>query len=150
MSRSEMMSRIRSKDTAPEMILRQGLYTRGLRFRLHRKDLPGRPDIVMPRFNAVLFIHGCFWHAHNDCRFHRIPATRVEFWTEKLMRNRARDEQVRGTLHQAGWRVLTVWECATRSITADALLDLVIDWLRSDAMTGEISEFRHGAKKNIV
>jgi DNA mismatch endonuclease (patch repair protein) len=140
MSRSEMMSRIGSKDTAPELILRKGLHARGLRFRLHRKDLPGRPDIVLPRYNTALFIHGCFWHAHEDCRYFRLPATRMEFWSKKLMGNRIRDNQARTKLLQLGWRVLTVWECATRAVSADVLSERVIGWLRSDALNGDISE----------
>jgi len=107
------MSRIRGRDTKPEMILRRGLHALGLRFRLHRKDLPGRPDLVFPRYRAVIQVHGCFWHGH-DCPMFKWPATRAEFWKEKIVGNRRRDRASLGALHESGWRVLVVWECALR------------------------------------
>lgn len=107
------MSRIRGKDTKPELMLRRGLHAQGFRFRLHRKDLPGRPDLVFPGRRAVIFVHGCFWHGH-DCPMCKMPATRPEFWCVKIGKNRERDQQVVSTLAAAGWRVMTVWECALR------------------------------------
>ena len=107
------MSRIRGRDTKPELILRRGLHALGLRFRLHRKDLPGKPDLVFPRYRAVIQVHGCFWHGH-DCPMFKWPATRAKFWKEKIVGNRRRDRAALGALHESGWRVLVVWECALR------------------------------------
>lgn len=107
------MSRVRGADTIPEMVVRRGLHARGLRFRLHRKDLRGRPDLVFPKYRAVIFVHGCFWHAH-ECPMFRWPKTRRQFWQEKISKNRERDRLVRSYLKDQGWRVLTVWECALR------------------------------------
>jgi DNA mismatch endonuclease, patch repair protein len=109
-----MMSGIRGRDTRPEKMLRSGLWQRGLRFRLHAR-LPGRPDLVFPRWRTVVFVHGCFWHAHTNCRFFRLPSSRVDFWREKLTKNRERDASSIERLIAAGWRVVVVWECALRS-----------------------------------
>lgn len=108
--RSERMSRIRSRDTKPEIWVRKALHAEGFRFRLHRGDLPGRPDIVLPKYNAVVFVHGCFWHAHH-CQKQRIPATRSEFWNSKFEANVQRDTRNTKALRNAGWRVYKVWEC---------------------------------------
>jgi DNA mismatch endonuclease (patch repair protein) len=107
------MSRIRGGDTKPEMIIRRGLHARGLRYRLHCKGLPGRPDLVFPKFRAAVFVHGCFWHSHG-CVLSKLPATREEFWRKKLDANVARDRAAINTLCSQGWRVLVVWECALR------------------------------------
>jgi DNA mismatch endonuclease, patch repair protein len=107
------MSRIRGRNTTPELLLRRGLHARGLRFRLHRRDLAGRPDLVFPRFRAVVFVHGCFWHGHG-CRLFTMPKTRPEFWQDKIGRNSERDARASAALQASGWRVLTVWECALR------------------------------------
>lgn len=107
------MSRIRGKDTKPEMLLRRWLHATGLRYRLHVRSLPGCPDLVFPRFRAVIFVHGCFWHGHS-CRLFRLPDTRRDFWKEKITRNRLRDQLALERLQVGGWRVLTVWECALR------------------------------------
>jgi DNA mismatch endonuclease (patch repair protein) len=109
--RSWNMSRIRSTNTAPEKLVRSMLHRMGYRFSLHRKDLPGRPDIVMPKHNTVIFVHGCFWHRHSGCNQGRIPATRREFWEKKLTGNAERDKQHQRELRKLGWRVITVWEC---------------------------------------
>lgn len=109
--RSAVMSKIRGKDTKPEKILRSALFKSGYRFRIHRKDLPGKPDIVLPKYNAIIFVHGCFWHYHADCREGRIPSTNSKFWEEKLQKNIIRDQQHNLKLQEAGWRVMTVWEC---------------------------------------
>jgi DNA mismatch endonuclease (patch repair protein) len=111
--RSFNMSRIRGRDTKPELHLRRGLHARGFRFRLHRRDLPGRPDIVFPSRHAAIFVHGCFWHGH-DCPMCRLPATRPAFWRAKIEKNRARDQKAVGALTTSGWRTLIVWECALR------------------------------------
>lgn len=111
--RSFNMSRIRGRDTKPELQLRRGLHAAGLRYKLDARDLPGRPDLVFPRHRAVAFVHGCFWHGH-DCPHFKLPATRTEFWTDKIQKNRARDARAVTALLAADWRVLTVWECAFR------------------------------------
>lgn len=112
-SRSALMGRIGSKDTAPEMIVRRLLHRLGYRFRLHRKDLPGTPDIVLPGRKVAIFVHGCFWHAHG-CKIGRPPKTRPEFWGPKLERNRERDARNSTALTTSGWTVETVWQCETR------------------------------------
>lgn len=112
--RAERMSRIRSQDTRPELMVRRFLHAAGFRYRLHARNLPGRPDIVLPRYRAVVFVHGCFWHAHS-CQKGRIPASRPEFWEEKFLANKRRDRRNRVALRKAGWRVFTVWECSLTS-----------------------------------
>jgi DNA mismatch endonuclease (patch repair protein) len=107
------MSRIRGTNTKPEKLLRSALHATGLRFRLHRRDLPGRPDIVFVRQNAVVFVHGCFWHDHG-CSYSKLPATREAFWKAKLAGNKLRDQRAIQDLRNAGWRVIVVWECALR------------------------------------
>jgi len=119
-SRSALMSRIGSKNTAPELIVRRLLHRLGYRFRLHRKELPGTPDIVLPGRKTVIFVHGCFWHAHG-CKIGRPPKTRPEFWGPKLARNRERDEDKAAKLVEMGWEVVTVWQCETRDPEALAL-----------------------------
>ncbi|MES0171904.1 DNA mismatch endonuclease Vsr [Mesorhizobium sp. M0006] len=108
------MARIRSKNTQPEMIVRRALHSLGKRFRVHRTDLPGSPDIVLPRHRIVVFVHGCFWHRHPGCRLSSVPKTRVNFWTEKFELNVQRDVRKAAALQALGWRVVTVWECETR------------------------------------
>lgn len=114
--RSWNMGRIRGGDTAPERVVRSTLHALGLRFRLHRRDLPGRPDIVLKRWKTVVFVHGCFWHRHKGCRFAYTPKSRIEFWSAKFAGNVERDARANATLQREGWRVITVWECeaATR------------------------------------
>ncbi len=113
--RSEVMSLVRSKNTKPELFVRSLLHRMGYRFRLHRKDLPGKPDIVLPKYRAVIFVHGCFWHQHPGCKKATLPKQNAEFWKDKLEGNVRRDEQARHRLEEAGWRVLVVWECEAKS-----------------------------------
>ncbi|MTV39946.1 very short patch repair endonuclease [Duganella radicis] len=113
-ARSAVMSRVRGKDTRPEMIVRKLVFAAGYRYRLHVRTLPGSPDLVFPSRRKVIFVHGCFWHRHENCSLARIPKSRVEFWTEKLNGNRARDERAFQALAQAGWEVLVLWECELR------------------------------------
>ncbi|AXA74359.1 very short patch repair endonuclease [Achromobacter xylosoxidans] len=120
-TRSRMMSNIRGKNTAPERAVRKAAHALGYRFRLHRKDLPGSPDLVFPSRNTAIFVHGCYWHRHEGCRYCYTPKSNVDFWTQKFNRNVARDERVREELEQRGWRVITIWECET--INKDALRD---------------------------
>ena len=112
--RSEIMSRIQGRDTVPEVVVRRTAHRLGFRFRLYRKDLPGRPDLVFPRFRAIVFVHGCFWHRHDGCRFAYTPRSRVRFWTEKFRQNVARDRRTEDALRNLGWRVMVIWECETR------------------------------------
>ena len=113
--RSANMRRIRSKNTGPEMALRRLIHRLGYRFRLHKKDLPGKPDLVFSSRRKVIFVHGCFWHQHAGCREGRIPGTRREYWEGKLRRNRTRDAENQARLEESGWRVFTVWECSLRN-----------------------------------
>ena len=134
-----MMGRIGSRDTKPEMIIRRGLHRLGFRFRLHGKDLAGKPDIILPKYQAVIFIHGCFWHAHQSCPYFRLPKTRTDFWVEKLAKNTERDARSTRKLIGLGWRVLTVWECSTRTIPAEKLAIRIAEWLQGDEISGEIA-----------
>ncbi|NHN91653.1 very short patch repair endonuclease [Acetobacter sicerae] len=138
--RSRMMSGIRGKDTKPEMVLRQGLHALGFRFRLHDRKLPGTPDLVFPKYHAVILVHGCFWHGH-DCHLFRLPGSRTEFWRTKIDRNRAVDVRTQLALRNAGWRVGTVWECAMRGkgrLSMENILEACSAWLKSDASELEI------------
>ena len=111
LTRSQVMSRVRSKDTGPELLVRKALWGAGLRYRLHYKSIPGRPDLVVADRHAVVFVHGCFWHRHESCPRNRTPKTRVEWWTAKLARNRERDFEVRSLLEASGWHIFIIWEC---------------------------------------
>ena len=113
-TRSRMMSGIRGKDTRPERLVRSALWKRGLRFRLHVRDLPGRPDIVLPKWKTVIQVQGCFWHGHAGCRYFKLPGTRREFWKDKIESNRVRDKGALAELENLGWRYIIVWECALR------------------------------------
>jgi len=129
------MSGIRGKNTKPEMMIRRGLHARGFRYRLHCK-LPGKPDICLPKYKAVIFVHGCFWHGH-DCHLFKWPSTRPEFWRDKIGRNRAVDERTLVALRTDGWRTARVWECALKGKhrhPADMTLDCLARWLNSDAV----------------
>ncbi|HEV2155805.1 very short patch repair endonuclease [Bradyrhizobium sp.] len=131
--RSRMMAGIRGAHTNPEMLLRRGLFAKGFRYRLHAKGLPGKPDMVFPRYNAVLFAHGCFWHGH-DCNLFKIPSTRPEFWKAKIARNREVDARNEAALREAGWRCGVVWECALKGRTRlsyPAVVSQCSSWLRS-------------------
>lgn len=129
--RSVLMSRIRSKNTKPEVTVRRMLHARGLRFRLHRRDLPGKPDIVLPRHRLAILIHGCFWHQHDGCRLASKPKSRVEYWTPKLAGNVRRDLEAQAALRALGWRVEIIWECEVRSAQAiEARLNEILSTLQ--------------------
>jgi DNA mismatch endonuclease (patch repair protein) len=113
--RSANMAAVRSKDTAPELRVRKVAHRMGLRFRLHRRDLPGSPDIVLPKHRLVVFVHGCFWHQHDGCNRAKLPKTRVGFWHAKLKKNVERDARHSDALVRSGWRVLVIWECSLRA-----------------------------------
>ncbi|MCK6685882.1 MAG: very short patch repair endonuclease [Thermoanaerobaculia bacterium] len=134
-----MMAGIKGRDTKPEVLIRKALFAAGFRFRLHRKDLPGSPDIVLPGRRVAVFVHGCFWHAHPGCRYAKTPATRREFWEAKLAANAERDRRARDALLSSGWRVLVVWECATRSTAVrNALPELLKCWMDGSATIGAL------------
>ena len=134
-TRSRMMSGIRGKDTKPELIIRKVLFRKGFRYRLHDKKLPGKPDIVLPKYHSVIFVHGCFWHGHN-CHLFKWPKTRPAFWKKKIKRNREVDKRNYKKLREEGWYILTVWECALKGKTCRPLEKLIVDiakWLKSGA-----------------
>jgi DNA mismatch endonuclease (patch repair protein) len=140
--RSYCMSRIRGKDTKPEHIIRRGLFALGFRYRLHRRDLPGCPDLTLPKYRAVIFIHGCLWHGH-ECHMFKWPSTNADFWRRKITTNRANDSKTMARLKELDWRVLTVWECAVRGrgrLNPDKLLSRAAAWLlssrRADVIQG--------------
>ena len=134
-----MMAGIQGKNTKPELIVRRMLFASGYRFRLPRRDLPGAPDIVMTGRKVAVFVHGCFWHRHQGCRFAKMPATRPEFWKAKLEANVARDDRAFEKLRALGWRVLCVWECATRDAEVAAGLQAAMSsWIEGGEPFGEI------------
>ena len=139
--RSEVMSRIRGKNTKPEYFVRSGLHRLGFRFRLHVRDLPGKPDLVLPKFQAVIFVHGCFWHKH-ECYLFKWPQTRAQFWQEKILRNAENDLINSSKLVSEGWRVGIIWECSVtgkNKLPQSELTKRISDWLYSNQATLEIS-----------
>lgn len=138
--RSRMMAGIKGKNSQPEVMVRRLLFAAGYRFRLHRRELPGTPDIVMPGRKIAIFVHGCFWHLHQGCRYAKMPATRPDFWKAKLQANVDRDRRSVEKLNEMGWRVLCVWECAMHDAeTAASLQDSLRRWIDGGARIGEIS-----------
>lgn len=138
--RSRMMAGIRGKDTKPELLLRSALHQAGFRFKLHERTLPGRPDLVFPRYGAVLFVHGCFWHGHR-CHLFKWPSTRAEFWREKISRNKKIDKRAVVSLRKSGWRIGIVWECALKGrerLDPPQVIAECTTWLRSDTPQLEI------------
>ncbi|MFS8123286.1 very short patch repair endonuclease [Rhizobium sp. BR 250] len=138
--RSRMMSGIRGKDTKPELLVRKALHAAGFRYRLHERTLPGKPDMVFPKYSAVVFVHGCFWHGH-DCHLFRMPSTRTEFWQAKISGNVARDVRAITLLRETGWRVGTVWECALKGrekLPVDDIAATLAVWLRGETPELEI------------
>lgn len=130
-TRSKNMAAITGKDTRPEIWVRKALHRRGYRFRLHDQRLPGKPDIVLPKYRAIIFVHGCFWHGHG-CHQFRWPATREAFWRSKIEGNRRRDQSVVAQLREDDWRVLTVWECGLKGrlrLEAETLTNLISRWI---------------------
>lgn len=115
-TRSRMMAAIRGKNTGPEIVVRRYLHALGYRFRIHRKDLPGKPDIVMPKLRTCIFVHGCFWHRHPDCRYAYTPKSRLDFWLPKFAKNVERDLAAQSALRELGWNLVIIWECETKKI----------------------------------
>lgn len=139
-----MMAGIRGKNTKPELLIRKALHARGFRYRIHCKDLPGNPDMCFPKYRAVIFVHGCFWHGH-DCHLFKWPKTRPEFWSAKIARNREVDALAEQRLLAEEWRMATVWECALKGKTRLPLEDVVASlerWLQSDESSLEIEGAR--------
>jgi len=136
-TRSRMMSGIRARDTRPEMQVRQILHRMGFRFRLHVRKLPGTPDIVLPRWRAVIFVHGCFWHGH-DCPYFRLPKTRTDFWREKIIQNQHNDHRAVQSLRAAGWRIGIVWECALRGANRNV-----------DNVARQLERWLHGQENEV-
>lgn len=130
-TRSRIMSSVGQRDTGPEMKLRRALHKRGYRYRLNVKTLPGSPDIVLPRFKAAIFVHGCFWHVHG-CKYSTVPSSRKKFWADKFRVNKRRDRRNIEALQKAGWRVMVVWECTMRSGVDDRVVCRVVRWLKSN------------------
>ena len=121
--RSYNMSRIRSKDTKPEILVRSYLFSKGLRFRKNDKRYPGSPDVVLPKYKTVVFVHGCFWHLHEGCKYAVMPKSNVDFWKKKLYRNKERDEENQNKLEEMGWNVITVWECELKKDKREQTLE---------------------------
>ena len=116
------MSRIKGKNTKPEMLVRRFLHANGFRYKLHDKTLPGKPDIVLPKYKTVIFIHGCFWHGHEGCKYYIVPKTRTEWWLNKINGNIANDEKALKALKKEGWKIITLWECNLKPSTIDRTL----------------------------
>jgi len=150
-TRSKNMAAVSGKNTKPELLIRKGLHRRGFRYRLHDRKLPGKPDMVFPKYNAVIFVNGCFWHRH-DCHLFKWPSTRIEFWESKINGNKARDIETVKQLKSMGWRVLTVWECSLKGKTRlppDDLLSIVSNWIVEGADEREVRG-RHSGSKRII
>lgn len=129
--RSYNMSQIRSKDTKPEILVRSFLFSKGLRFRKNDKRYPGSPDIVLPKYKTIVFVHGCFWHLHEGCKYAVMPKSNVDFWQKKLYRNRERDENNKNILEEMGWKVLIVWECQLKKDNIQQTLNTLYDQITS-------------------
>ncbi len=129
-TRSYNMSRIRAKDTKPEMIVRKYLFSRGFRYRLHDRKLPGKPDLVLPKFRTVIFVNGCFWHGHEGCKYFVLPKNNQDWWLRKINRNRELDEKNTGELNRSGWRVITIFECELKNGKLESTLENTIRRIR--------------------
>lgn len=142
--RSQMMSGIRAKNTKPELVIRKNLFAEGFRYKLHDQKLPGKPDLVFPKFKTVIFINGCFWHGH-DCDLFRMPSTNRDFWEIKINANKSNDLKNYDLLLASGWRIVTIWECAIkgrRKLDFKSLIGLVSEFLRNDSGAASC-EFKH-------
>lgn len=128
-TRSYNMSQIKGKDTQPELLVRKFLFANGLRYRLHVKNLPGKPDIVLRKYKTVIFVHGCFWHGHEGCKYFKIPDTRTDWWKEKIGKNKANDEKNKFALQSSGWKIITVYGCELKKKVKDETLRNVLTQL---------------------
>lgn len=129
--RHNCMSHIRSKNTRPELLVRQALWHNGFRYRLHVRDLPGKPDIVLPKFHTVIFVNGCFWHGHDGCKYFVVPKSNAAFWKEKILSNKSRDLRDERELTAAGWRVITIWECELKKEFIERTIEQLLQSLLS-------------------
>jgi len=139
--RSRNMAAVKSKNTQPELMIRRGLHSLGFRYRLHRRDLPGRPDMVFPKYKAVILVNGCFWHGHK-CQLFKLPETRTDFWRTKIDENKMRDSRNLEKLSRMGWRVLSIWECSLKSrsrLSKDEVIGETSRWLLSEIENKEIT-----------
>ena len=143
--RKYCMSLIRGKNTKPEILVRKGLHARGFRFRLHNKKLPGRPDIVLPKYGVAIMVNGCFWHGHKGCRYATKPKTNIEFWETKIARNRHRDEVTTAHLEALGWTVMTIWECELRN--SSQLVDRLNALAEEIRYAGEVKRIKDMNKR---
>jgi DNA mismatch endonuclease (patch repair protein) len=124
--RSFNMSRIKGKDTKPEMLVRRWLHTHGYRYRLHDKTLPGKPDIVLPKYRSLIFVHGCFWHGHHNCKYYVVPKTSTDWWLNKINTNKANDTKAIKALKKDGWKIITVWECDLKTAKLEKTLNKLL------------------------
>lgn len=141
-TRSKNMAAVSGKNTKPELLIRKALHRRGFRYRLHDKNLPGKPDLVFPKYKAVIFVNGCFWH-HHDCHLFTWPSTRKDFWKSKIEANKTRDIEAIKQLRSMGWRVLTIWECSLKGksrLPAETLISIVSNWIVSETGEQEVRE----------
>ncbi|MBX9784221.1 MAG: DNA mismatch endonuclease Vsr [Chitinophagaceae bacterium] len=122
-TRSYNMSQIRSSNTKPELLVRKFLQAQGFRYSLHNKKLPGKPDIVLRKYKTIIFIHGCFWHGHSNCKYFKIPKTRTQWWTDKIATNKANDVKARKALKKEGWKVMVIWECKLKKGKVEKTLE---------------------------
>lgn len=130
--RQKCMSHVKSKNTKPEVLVRSFLFAKGFRFRLHRKDLPGKPDIVLPKYKTVIFINGCFWHGHPNCKYATLPETNRDFWSDKISGNMERDKVTFSLLEKMGWKVLVIWQCELKPKTKDQTLQNLITEIQNE------------------
>ena len=128
--RSYNMSRIRSTNTKPEMLVRKFLFAQGCRYKLHDATLPGKPDIVLPKYKTVIFVHGCFWHGHNNCRYYKVPQTRTDWWLNKINTNKVNDAKTVKALKKHGWKIITIWECNLKSAKVEKTLNSLLKQLQ--------------------
>ncbi len=124
------MSRIKGKDTKPELLVRKFLFAKGFRYRLHDKKLPGKPDIILPKYKTIIFVHGCFWHGHEGCKYFVVPKTRTEWWLEKINKNIFNDKKAISDLQNSGWKVIVIWECKLKSNVIQQTLNHLSDLLK--------------------
>lgn len=148
--RSRMMSRIRSADTRPEVMLRHALWKDGFRYRVNDRRLPGKPDIVLPRYRTVIFVHGCFWHGHEGCKNYTVPKTNTGFWTAKVARNRERDQEEWRRLEAMGWSVIVVWECELKKSTFGSTLSRVKSETVGNGMSRKLMEDERRASRMML
>lgn len=127
------MSQIKGKNTKPEILVRKFLFARGFRYRLHDKNLPGNPDIILPKYKTVIFVHGCFWHGHEGCKYYVVPKTRTEWWKNKINTNKINDDKATHKLMMESWNVITIWECELKPVLAPGTLDNLLNEIVSNA-----------------